>query len=370
MKIPLVDLRAQYASIKAEIDQAIQRVVESGRFILGEEVQAFEEEFAAFCNAQYAVGVASGTAALHLALLACGVGPGDEVITTPFTFIATAEAINYTGAKPVFVDIDPQTHNINPRHLEAAITERTRAIIPVHLYGYPADMAPIMEIAQRHDLWVIEDAAQAHGAEYKGQRVGTIGHLSCFSFYPAKNLGAYGDAGAVVTNDATLAEKVRLLRDHGRQEKYVHLMRGFAYRLDALQAAILRVKLRHLEEWNRRRRERAYLYRELLSDIPLKMMPPEETAGTRSVYHMFVVRTSRREEVRAHLRSQGIETGVHYPLPLHLQPAYRDLGYHKGDLPASEEAAREVLSLPMYPELTREQMEQVARALQSFWRGV
>ncbi len=369
MTIPLVDLKAQYLSIKDEMDAAIQRVVDSTSFILGPDVRAFEEEFARFCGVQHAVGVDSGTAALHLAFLVCDIGPGDEVITTPHTFIATIGMLGRVGARPVFVDIDPRTYNMDPARIEAAITGRTKAILPVHLYGQPAEMDPILEIADRHGLKVIEDAAQAHGAEYKGQRVGSMGHVAIFSFYPGKNLGAYGDAGAVVTDDGEIAEKVRLLRNHGRREKYEHLLQGFNYRIDTLQAAILRAKLAHLEEWNEARRRYAATYRELLSDLDLVL--PYEPEHVRAVYHLFVIRLAgsllqERDALREHLKARGISTGIHYPIPLHLQPAYRHLGYKKGDFPITEECARQVLSLPIYPELTRAQMEEVAQAIKEF----
>jgi dTDP-4-amino-4,6-dideoxygalactose transaminase len=372
MTIPLVDLKAQYLSIKDEIDAAIQRVVDNTSFIMGPDVRAFEEEFARFCGVQHAVGVDSGTAALHLAFLACDIGPGDEVITTPHTFIATIGMLGRVGARPVFVDIDPRTYNLDPARIEAAITRRTKAILPVHLYGQPAEMDPILEIADRHGLKVIEDAAQAHGAEYKGRRAGSMGHVAIFSFYPGKNLGAYGDAGALVTNDGEIADKVRLLRNHGRREKYEHLLQGFNYRIDTLQAAILRAKLAHLEEWNEARRRHVATYRDLLSDLDLVL--PYEPEHVRAVYHLFVVRlegssSQERDALREHLKVRGISTGIHYPIPLHLQPAYRHLGHEKGDFPISEECARQVLSLPMYPELTQAQMEEVARAIKEFWEG-
>ncbi len=361
MAIPLVDLKAQYRSIQDEIDAAIRRVVESTAFILGPEVSAFEEAFASYCEANYAVGVDSGTAALFLALKACGIGPGDEVITTPFTFMATAESISQAGARPVFVDIDPATYNLNPERIEAAITPRTRAIIPVHLYGQPAEMDEIRAIARAHRLWVIEDAAQAHGARYKGRRVGSLGDIACFSFYPSKNLGAYGDAGAVVTNDADLAARVRSLRDHGRSSKYLHGELGWGLRLDALQAAILKAKLPHLDAWNAARRERARRYAELLADTAVVI--PTALPHVEHVYHCYVVRTPRRDEVVKALQARGIGVGIHYPIPLHLQPAYKDLGYASGAFPISEQCSQEVLSLPMYPELTEQQQREVATAV-------
>jgi dTDP-4-amino-4,6-dideoxygalactose transaminase len=359
--IPLVDLKAQYESIKPEVDEAIQRVIANTSFILGEEVKGFEEAFAAFCGVRYAVGVASGTAALHLALLACDVGPGDEVITSPHTFVATAETICHAGARPVFADIDLASYNIAPTQVEAAITPRTKAIIPVHLYGQPADMDPLLDIARHHGLKVIEDAAQAHGAEYNGQRAGTLGDVACFSFYPGKNLGAYGDGGMVVTSDAEIADGVRLLRNHGRHSKYEHLIVGYGERLDALQAAILGVKLRHLDEWNERRRQVASRYRELLANHAIQV--PQEVDGVRHVYHQFVVRVQDRDAVRERLKGDGIAAGVHYPIPLHLQPALAWLEYQEGDFPNAEWAAREVLSLPIYPEITEEQIAQVAQSL-------
>ncbi len=364
MTIPLVDLKAQYVPIKEEIDEVINRVINNSSFILGEEVASFEREFATFCNTRYATGTSSGTSALHLALLACGVGPGVEVITSPYTFIATAEAITHAEAIPVFADIDLDSYNIFPDQIETAITEKTRAILPVHLYGRPAEMDSIMEIANRHGLKVIEDAAQAHGAEYRGRRVGSIGHVGCFSFYPGKNLGAYGDGGAVVTNTEEIADRIGLLRNHGRKEKYEHLELGYSYRLDALQAAILKVKLKHLDKWIERRQANARVYRELLDDLELTL--PEDPEHVKSVYHLFVVRTSRRDALLEHLKSKQINAGIHYPVPLHLQPAFLHLGYKAGDFPRAEQAAKEVLSLPMYPELSSQQIGQVAQAIRDF----
>jgi dTDP-4-amino-4,6-dideoxygalactose transaminase len=362
--IPLVDLKAQYLCIKDEIDAAIQRVVDSTSFIMGPDVRAFEGEFARFCGVRYAVGVDSGTAALHLAFLACDIGPGDEVITTPHTFIATIGMLGRVGARPIFVDIDPRTYNMDPAKIEVAITERTKAILPVHLYGQPAEMDPILEIADKHGLKVIEDAAQAHGAEYKGRRAGSMGHVAIFSFYPGKNLGAYGDAGAVVTDDGEIAEKVRLLRNHGRRDKYEHLLQGFNYRIDTLQAAILRAKLAHLEEWNEARRRHAAAYRGLLSDLDLVL--PYEPEHVRAAYHLFVVRLQERDALLEYLKERGISTGIHYPIPIHLQPACRHLGHKEGDFPITEGCARQVLSLPMYPELTQAQIQEVVRAIKEF----
>jgi dTDP-4-amino-4,6-dideoxygalactose transaminase len=357
-QIPLIDLRTQYQSLKPRIDDAVGRVLESGRFVLGPEVAAFEAEFAAYCDARHAVGVNTGTSALHLALLAAGVGPGDEVITVPFTFVATVAAIQYTGARPVLVDVEPGTLNMDPSRIVAALTSRTKAIVPVHLYGQPADMGPIARIAEAHGLTVIEDAAQAHGAEWCGRRAGSMGALGCFSFYPGKNLGAAGEGGAVVTDDDDLAARVRLLRDWGAEHKYHHVVRGFNYRLEELQAAILRVKLSELEGWTEARRAHAARYRELLAGGPVDLL--DEAPDTRHAYHVFVVRHPERDRLASALASHGVATGIHYPLPVHLQPGYADLGYGTGDFPVAERAASEVLSLPMYPELRPDQVEAVA----------
>jgi dTDP-4-amino-4,6-dideoxygalactose transaminase len=362
--IPLVDLQAQYAGIKEEIDSAVQRVLNHCGFIMGPEVKAFEEDFADYCGAEQAVGVASGTAALHLAAMACGAGPGDEIITTPFTFFASGEAISQSGARPVFVDIDPQTYNIDPEQIEDAITPRTRAIMPVHLYGQPADMGSILDIARKHDLRVIEDAAQAHGSEYRGRRAGSMGDLACFSFYPSKNLGAYGDGGMVTGSDPELISTVRKLRDHGRVSKYEHDQLGWGYRLDALQAAILGVKLRHLDDWNEARRAHASRYAELLADV--EVVVPVELDHVKHIYHCYVIRTPRRDELVEHLKKQGTGVVIHYPLPVHLQPAYKDLGYRPGDFPVSEACAAEVVSIPMFPELTDEQQQRVVSQIKEF----
>ena len=357
--VPLVDLGAQYREIGDEVDAAIRRILETTRFILGPDVKEFEAAFASYVSADGAVGVASGTAGLHLALLACGVGPGDEVITTAHTFIATAEAISHAGATPVFVDIDPVTYNLDPQRVEDAVTPRTRAIMPVHLYGHPADLDPLLEVARRRDLRLIEDAAQAHGAEYRDRRCGAIGDLAAFSFYPGKNLGAYGDGGAVTGNDPALIARVRKLRDHGRTSKYEHDEVGYGERLDALQAAILSVKLRHLERWTEARRAAAERYRELLADVDVQ--PPAEADWARHVYHLFVVRVAERDRVLRGLTEAGIGAGIHYPLPLHRQPAYAHLAV--SDLPETDRAAAEVLSLPLYPEITEEQQRAVVDAL-------
>jgi dTDP-4-amino-4,6-dideoxygalactose transaminase len=359
--IPLADLGAQYRGIKTEIDAAIAGVLETSSFILGKEVAAFEREFAAYCGAAYAMGVNSGTSALHLALLAAGVGPGDEVITVPFTFIATVAAVLYTGATPVFVDIDAESYTMDVNLIEAAITPRTKAILPVHLFGQPADMDPILDIARRRRLAVIEDAAQAHGAEYKGRRVGSIGDLGCFSFYPGKNLGAYGEGGAVTTNNAEYANAVRMLRDWGQSRRYYHDLRGFNYRLEGMQGAILRVKLRHLPEWTEARRVHARSYSEKLAGIGIGT--PRDMPYARHVFHVYTVRVPGRDGVVRHLNASGIQTGIYYPVPAHLQPAYRDGRYGEGDFPVAEAAAREVLALPIFPELTPEQIEEVSAAL-------
>jgi dTDP-4-amino-4,6-dideoxygalactose transaminase len=366
VNIPLVDLKAQYAGIKPEIDAAIERVVNNTSFIMGKEVSEFEQKFASYVEAKAAVGVASGTAALHLSLMACGVGPGDEVITTAHTFMATSEPISQVGAKPVFVDIDPDTYNIDASLVEQAITPRTKAIIPVHLYGQPAQLEELLEVARRHNLSLIEDAAQAHGAEYKGQRCGSIGDLACFSFYPGKNLGAYGDAGAVTGNNDELLARVRKLRDHGRTSKYEHDEIGFGERLDGLQAAILGAKLPHLEDWTEARRSHAKLYNELLAGCDV--VTPFEMEEARHVYHLYVIRTPRRDKVLAHLKSKGIDAGIHYPVPLHRQPAYLKQGYGDLSLPVTEQAAAEVLSLPLFPELTYEQIAYIAEAVKEATR--
>jgi dTDP-4-amino-4,6-dideoxygalactose transaminase len=359
MQIPLLDLQAQYQSLKPRIDAAVGRVLESGRYVLGPEVAAFETEFAAFCGAGHAVGVNTGTSALHLALLAAGVGPGDEVITVPFTFVATVAAIQYTGARPVLVDVEPGTLNMDPSWIASAVTSRTRAIVPVHLYGQPADMGPILQVAAEHGLVVIEDAAQAHGAEVCGRRVGSVGRLGCFSFYPGKNLGAAGEGGAVTTGDPALAARVRLLRDWGAEGKYHHVERGFNYRLEELQAAILRVKLVELEAWTEARRAHAAHYRQLLAGGAAELLTIA-APGVRHVYHVFAIRHPERDRLADALASHGVATGVHYPVPVHLQPGYADLGYGPGDFPVAERAAREVLSLPIYPELRPDQVEAVA----------
>jgi dTDP-4-amino-4,6-dideoxygalactose transaminase len=356
-------LKAQYRSIKPEIDAAIARVLESSQFVLGEAVASFERDFAAYCGTDHAIAVNSGTSALHLSLLAAGIGAGDEVITTPFTFVATVAAILYTGARPVLVDIDPNNFNIDPAKIERAISPRTKAVMPVHLYGQPADMDPILEVAKRHNLIVIEDAAQAHGAQYKGRVVGSIGELGCFSFYPGKNLGAYGEGGAVTTSNPEYARTIRMLRDWGAEKKYEHLLKGYNYRMEGLQGAVLGVKLKHLESWTAARRAHALRYTELLAGSGVTT--PVEMPYARHVWHVYTVRTAERDELQQALSAAGVQTGIHYPIPVHLQPAYADLGYRAGDFPHAEAAAKQVLSLPMFPEMTEAQMQEVVAAVAS-----
>ncbi len=359
--IPIVDLKKQYQSIKGEIDGAIARVLESSQFILGPEVAAFEKEFATYSGAEHGIGVNTGTSALHLALLAADVGPGDEVITVPFTFVATVAAIRYTGARPVFVDIDPQTFTMDPSLLEGALTERTKAIVPVHLYGQCADMDPILAIARKHNVVVIEDAAQAHGSEYKGRRAGSLADMGCFSFYPGKNLGACGEGGMIVTGSPEYADKMRMMRDWGQSKRYHHDTIGFNYRLEGIQGAILRVKLRHLERWTAVRRASATLYNELFNDS--QVVTPREMPYARHVFHCYVIRTPERQPMIDHLSAIGIQTAIHYPIAVHLQRAHADLGYRRGQFPHSEIAADEVLSLPMHGDLTPENVQLVASAV-------
>ncbi len=359
MTIPFVDLRAQYAAIRDELDEAVLRVVASGRYTLGPEVDAFEREFAVYCSVREAVAVNSGTSALHLALLACGVGPGDEVVTVPFTFVATVAAILYTGAKPVLVDVEPETLTMDANALDRAITSRTKAVIPVHLYGHPADMDPILRVAEARSVSVIEDAAQAHGAQYKGRRAGGIGHIGCFSFYPTKNLGACGEGGIAVTNDDTTARRMRAMRDWGQESKGFFTFPGFNYRMSAFQGAALRVKLAHLDEWTRARRAFAQRYEELLPQDKLTL--PAERPDCHHVYHQYTVRSGSRDRLKESLAAAGVHTAVYYASPLHLQPGYNRLGYDRGDFPVSERASTEVLSLPLYPEMRPDQVEAVAR---------
>jgi len=362
--VPFVDLSAQYPTIATEINEAVAKVIHDTDFILGREVGLFEEEFAAYCEAKYAVGVDSGTSALELALRAYEIGPGDEVITAANTFIASALAISHAGAKPVLVDVDPYTYTIDVGSIAKAITARTKAILPVHLYGHPAHMDPIRQLAEKYGLVVIEDACQAHGARYKGKRAGSLGHAAAFSFYPGKNLGAFGDGGMVVTNDRDIRKRLEMLRNYGQKEKYHHQFRGYNRRLDTLQAAILRVKLKYLEKWNAARRWNAKLYQESLEGSGV--VTPTEAAGAESVWHLYVIRTAQRDELKEHLINRGIGASIHYPIPIHLQPAYQDLEYKRGAFPVTESYAQQLLSLPMYPEMTQAQIEFVAKTICGF----
>ncbi|MBI5183242.1 MAG: DegT/DnrJ/EryC1/StrS family aminotransferase [Nitrospinae bacterium] len=366
MNIPLFDLTRQYISIEKEIDSAIKRVIEKGHFILGPEVSILEEEVASYIGIDFGVGVANGTDALHLALLACNIGAGDEVITTPFTFIATCEAISYCGARPVFVDIDPRTYTIDVDRIEEKVTGDTKAIIPVHLYGQSAEMDKIMDIARRYGLKVIEDSAQAFGADYKGKRLGGIGDVGCLSFFPTKNLGAYGDGGMVLTRDKEIAEKVRMLRVHGSSKKYIHSFLGFNSRLDELQAAILRVKLRYIDRWNEMRRENAAFYNSLLKGDDITI--PYEENHNRHVYHLYVICIDERErnKCQGYLSERGISTAIHYPMPVSNQDTFKYLGYREEDLPNSHKVSGEILALPMYPELTKDEIRTVCSNLQDF----
>jgi dTDP-4-amino-4,6-dideoxygalactose transaminase len=363
MTIPFVDLKTQYRILKPEIDAAVLSVMERGAFIMGQEHNEFEKAFATYIGAKHCLGVATGTDALEVAMRACGLGPGDEVITAPNTFIATTEAITHAGARLRWVEVDPRTYNIDPNRIEAAITPRTKALLPVHLYGQSADMDPIMAIARRHGLKVIEDCAQAHGAKYHGQNVGTFGDVACFSFYPGKNLGAYGDGGAIITSNDEIAERVKLLRNHGQREKYVHALEGYCHRLDNLQAAVLLVKLPHLDEWNKCRRQAATTYNRLLRDVP-GVVTPYVLPDVEAVYHLYVVQIPDRERVQSALKTEGIETGIHYPIPLHQQPAYAHLGHAPEDFPISSTLGPKILSLPMFPEITETQIQTVVNALQ------
>jgi dTDP-4-amino-4,6-dideoxygalactose transaminase len=361
IQVPYFDLKAQYRKIKSEIDASILGVLDSCQFVLGSEVSQFETEFGRYVGTSQTIALNSGTSALHLALLASGIGPGDEVITVPFTFVASVAAITYAGARPVLVDIDPMTFNMDPTLVEAAISARTRAIMPVHLYGQPVDMDPILDIARRHNLIVIEDCAQSHGSDYKGRRVGSIGDIGCFSFYPTKNLGAYGEGGAVTTNNLLYAKSIHMLRDWGQDQKYHHVLRGFNYRMEGFQGAILRVKLRHLEDWTEKRRSIAETYNRLLENH--RVEPPVEMPWARHVYHVYTLRSKNRDDLQAALEAEGIHTAVHYSQPVHLQPAYTDLGYSEGAFPQAEKAAQEVLSLPIFPEMTDDQIERVSVVL-------
>ena len=357
MKVKFVDLHAMHAPLMGEFRQVFERVVENSSFILGAEVSRFEEAFAKYLGADHCIAVTNGTVALELALLAMGVGPGDEVITVPNTFIATCEAVSAVGARPVFVDVDAISYNMDPTLVERAITPRTKVLLPVHLYGQTADMQPLLEIASRHGIHVLEDACQAHGAEYKGRKAGTMGVAGCFSFYPGKNLGALGEGGGVVTSDSQLAARMRLLRDHGSLRKYEHTVPGYNFRLEGLQGGILAVKLPHLDGWNDRRRVAAEHYDNLLAGNGI--IPPVEMPYAHHVYHLYVIQADDREQLRKDLNAAGVETGLHYPGPLHLQEAYKSLGYTKGDFPVCERLADRILSLPMFPDITREQVEYV-----------
>jgi dTDP-4-amino-4,6-dideoxygalactose transaminase len=358
MSVPFVDLRSMHNQVAGELHQVFCRVLENSSFVLGPEVKQFEKEFAEYVGTDYCVAVNTGTAALHLVLASLGVGPGDEVITVPHTFIATAEAITAVGARPVFVDIDSRSFTMDPELLEAAITTKTRAIIPVHLYGQTADMNPIMEIANRHGIPVIEDACQAHGAEYQGRKAGSLSIAGCFSFYPGKNLGACGEGGAVTTNDPALARRIEMWRDHGSTKKYEHSFPGLNMRMEGLQGGILSVKLKYLDRWNDQRREAAAQYARILEDSDI--VTPVEMSGHHHVYHLYVIQSDKREQLRQQLTSAGIESGLHYPVPLHLQDAYRCLGYQPGDFPSTERAASRILSLPIYPGISANAVEEVA----------
>ncbi len=366
MPVPFLDLRAQYENLKGEIDTAIQRIIERSAFASGPAVESFEHAFAAYCGAEHCVGLNSGTAALTLLLKAYGIGPGDEVITVANTFFATVEAILHVGATPVLVDCEESTALIDPQKIEAAITKKTRAVIPVHLYGQCADMDAIHAIAKKKNLIVIEDACQAHGARYRGKRAGSLGHSAALSFYPAKNLGAFGEAGAVVTSDSNIANTVRMLRDHGQSQKYHHALAGWNERMDGIQGAVLNVKLKYLDEWNVKRREHAKKYREQLEGCgDVRFFETREDAE--HIYHLFVVRTPRRDALQKHLKSKGIDTGIHYPIPIHLLEAMRGFGWKRGSFPVAEKLAQEILSLPMYPELTEEQIGEVSLAIGDFF---
>lgn len=366
MKVPFLDLHNQYQTIRCEIASAIQQVLDSSAFVGGPFVERFEEEFANLCGSRFTLGVSSGTSALWLTLLGLGIGPGDEVITVPNSFIATAEAISMCGARPVFVDVNEQSYTMNAALLENAVTSRTRAIIPVHLFGQPADMDPIVAFAEKHKLHVIEDACQAHGSRYKGRPVGSIGIAGCFSFYPGKNLGAYGEAGAVVTANPDLADKIRILRDHGQTRKYYHAMIGWNSRMDGIQGALLSVKLKHLLDWNEARRKNAALYDSLLTEIQ-EINLPKKMDYAQHVYHIYAIRTKNRDKLKDFLAHRGIDCLIHYPLPIHLQEAYRPLRLERGSFPISETCAEEFLSLPMYPDLAGNQIEYVAQEIRNFY---
>ncbi len=362
--IPIMDLKRQYLALKDEIDAAMREVLESGWFVLGKNVEAFEKEFAAYCGVRFAVGVSSGVDAIRLALAACGIGPGDEVLTVPNTAVPTALGISFTGAQPALVDVEPDTCLMNPRKVEAALTPRTKAVMPVHLYGQTAHMAPLRDIAKQRGLLLIEDAAQAHGATYRGRKAGALGDAGCFSFYPSKNLGCYGEGGAVTTDDERVAERLRMLRNYGQSDRYHHKLKGSNARLDELQAAILRVKLRHLDAGNKRRRAIASLYNAGLMTTGVAC--PVERPECEHVYHLYVVRSPRRDALQSHLKARGVGTQIHYPIPVHLQEAYADLGLGPGSFPIAEQAAREVLSIPIFPELADHEVQDVIAVIRDF----
>jgi dTDP-4-amino-4,6-dideoxygalactose transaminase len=373
--VPFLDLTRQYKRIKGEILSATQRVYEKGHFILGEEVSAFEDEFSHYCGVRHGVGVGSGTDALYLALKAAGIGQGDEVVTVANSFVATALAISFTGATPLFVDIDPKTYTMDPDHLRLLLKRKRakgssrniKAVLPVHLYGHPAEMDAIMEIANRYDLIVIEDACQAHGAKYRSKKAGSLGTMGCFSFYPTKNLGGYGDGGMVVTNHKKYDQNLRLLRRYGERKKYQHVLKGHNSRLDEIQAALLRVKLKYLDQWNEERRRKAKLYTEMLS--PLGVVCPSENEGVRHAYHLYAVKTRKRDSLQAFLKKRGIETLIHYPIPIPFQKAYRELRYGKRDLPLTRQSSRKILSLPFFPEIEKYEMEEVVEGIRSFMKN-
>lgn len=366
MNIPLLDLKAQYYSIKEELRASVEQVLESGQYIMGPFVKKFEEEIADYCNTKYAIGVANGTDALLLTLDALGIGSGDEVITTPFTFFASSEVISKVGATPVFVDIDPLTYNIDVNKIEDAITEKTKAIIPVHIFGQPVNFGAIKEIADKYNLHIVEDACQAIGSKYKGRQAGSLGIAGCFSFFPTKNLGGYGDGGIVVTDDEQLAQKIQVLRVHGSNPKYYHSMVGYNSRLDALQAAMLSVKLKYIDAWNQKRAEKANFYNIILKDTPLVLPFCEEE--NQHVYHLYIVQTDYRQELMDYLKEHGIDTGVYYPVPLHLQEVYNNLGYKKGAFPISEQMAERTFALPLFPEISNKQQEYVAEKIKMFYK--
>lgn len=363
MKVDIFTLKKQYESIKDELKSPIEKVIQSGGFILGEDVGLFELEFASYCGVKYGIGVNSGTDALFLACLACGIGKGDEVITPAYTYIATSLGISMTGASPVFVDIEEKTYSMDISKIETAITKKTKAVLLVHLYGHPADMDPIMQIAKKHKLKVIEDCAQAHGALYKNKKIGSFGDAACFSFYPTKNLGAFGDGGMVITNSEDIRDRMLLLRDYGRKGRYEHIIKGYNSRLDTLQAAILRVKLKHLDEWNEKRRKNAAFYTKLFKESKLDIILPSEADYAKHVHHLYTVRVKNRENVMEKLADRGVRTLIHYPIPIHLQECYKELGYKKGDFPISEKCCEEIMSLPMYPELREEEIKYVVEVI-------